>query len=111
MLVHDDTARVNWRLAFIEAVNKGANGLIRSADIRTATGRMNWPIARLYPFEVSSNEMSVSHPPQHNSQLGQLTDNIPPLRPVRQAAQRGRQKVNEWISLLRGPPEDVINTE
>lgn len=31
VLVHDDVPRVNWKLAVIEAVNKGADGLIRSA--------------------------------------------------------------------------------
>ena len=51
VFVHDDSARVNWKLAVIESVNKGADGLIRSANIRTATGRTNRPIARLYPLK------------------------------------------------------------
>ena len=51
VLVHDDSARVNWKLAVIESVNKGADGLIRSANIRMATGRTNRPIARLYPLK------------------------------------------------------------
>ena len=54
VLVHDDTARVNWRLVVIESVNKGEDGLIRSANIRTTTGRTNRPIARLYPLEVTA---------------------------------------------------------
>ena len=33
VLIHDDTPRIKWRLAVIEGVNKGADGLIRSADI------------------------------------------------------------------------------
>ena len=110
VLVHDDTRRVNWRLAVIEAVHKGADGLIRSADIRTTTGKTNRPIARLYPLEVSSTEIIVNSP-QHNDKSEQHTVDIPSSRPVRQAAQRGQQKVKEWISSLRGPPEDVMDTD
>ena len=32
VLVHDDTARIRWKLALIEGVSKGADGLIHSAD-------------------------------------------------------------------------------
>ena len=28
VLVHNDTARTNWRLAVVEVLNKGADGLI-----------------------------------------------------------------------------------
>ena len=55
VLVHDDTARVNWKLAIIELVNKGKDGLIRSANIHTAIGRTNHPIARLYAVHSASN--------------------------------------------------------
>ena len=30
VLIHDDTPRIQWKLAIIEQVNKGADGLIRS---------------------------------------------------------------------------------
>ena len=106
MRVHDDTKRVNWRLAVIKAVHKGADGLIRSADIRTATGKMNRSIARLYPLEVSSVDS-----PQHNDQSEYHTVDVPSSRPVRQAAQSGQQKVKEWISSLCSPLEDVMNTD
>ena len=54
VLVHDDTARVNWRLTVIESLNKGEDGLVRSANIRTTTGRTNRSIARLNPLEVTA---------------------------------------------------------
>ena len=44
VLIHDDSAKVNWKLAIIESLNKGAHGLIHSANICTATGRTNHPI-------------------------------------------------------------------
>ena len=56
VLIHDDTPRIQWKLAVIEQVNKGADGLIHSADIRTSTGKTNRPIAKLYPLEISAAE-------------------------------------------------------
>ena len=52
-LIHDDTPRVNWRMAVIESVNKGRDGIIRSADICTTTGKTNRPITRLYTLELT----------------------------------------------------------
>ena len=56
VLIHDDTPRVQWKLAIIEGVNKGADGLICSTNVRTSTGRTNRPNARLYPLEVTAAE-------------------------------------------------------
>ena len=41
VLIHDDTPRVQWKLSVVEQVNKGTDGLIRSANVRTATGTTN----------------------------------------------------------------------
>ena len=43
VLIHDDSTRINWRMAVIESVNKGRDGIIRSVNIRTTTGRTNRP--------------------------------------------------------------------
>ena len=48
--IHDDTPRVQWRLAVIESVDKGGDGLIHSITA----------IARLYPLEVTATELPVS---------------------------------------------------
>jgi len=61
VLMHDDTPRVQWKLAVIEQVNKGADGLIRSANVRTTTGRTSRPIPRLHPLEVTAKEEMPSH--------------------------------------------------
>ena len=44
VLVHDDSARVNWKLEIIESMNRGKDGFICPANIRTATGRTNRPL-------------------------------------------------------------------
>ena len=57
VLIQDDTPCMNWKLAVVERLNKGADGLTHSADIRTSTGRTNRPIAKLYPLEVTAAEI------------------------------------------------------
>jgi len=54
--VHDEGPQIQWRLAVIEKLNKGGDGMTRSADIRTSSGRTNRPIVKLYPPEVTSND-------------------------------------------------------
>ena len=59
MLVHDDTPRVKWRLAVIEDVLVGEDGLIRAVNIRTSTGKTNRLVTKLYPLEVTVSEPIV----------------------------------------------------
>ena len=49
VLVHDDCVRVNWKLAVIEGLVEGNDGLVRSATIRTRNGVTNRPVLKLYP--------------------------------------------------------------
>ena len=57
VLIHDDTPQIQWRLGVIEHLNKGKDGLARSANVRTSTGQTNRPIAKLYPLEVTAAEL------------------------------------------------------
>ena len=104
VLIHDDTPRVNWRMAVIESVNKGADGMIRSANVRTSTGRTNRPIARLYPLELT--EDTATSTPTDDQPEESPTDTST-CRQTRETAKRGRQVVKQWIASLRAPPEDV----
>ena len=56
VLIQDDTPHIGWRLAVIEELIEGKDGLVRAAHIRTAQGRTNRPISKLCPLEVSSDE-------------------------------------------------------
>ena len=91
VLVHDDTPRIKWKLAVIEGLNKGSDGLIRSANIRTANGKTNRPIARLYPLEVTAAE-----PTKDTVQQSTDTDTPTSSRPVRDAARKSRDQVKQW---------------
>ena len=91
VLVHDDTPRIKWKLAVIEGLNKGSDGLVRSANIRTANGKTNRPIARLYPLEVTAAE-----PTKDTVQQSTDTDTPTSSRPVRDAARKSRDQVKQW---------------
>ena len=62
--IQSDQKRANWKLAIVEKITRGADGLVRSAEIRTANGRTNRPINKLYPIEVTerSNAELSKHP-------------------------------------------------
>jgi len=102
VLVHDNTTRVNWKLAVIESLNKGGDGMIRSANIYIATGRTNRPIARLYHLEMTAPEMTIKPSNTEVSEdqyINQPT--IPTWRPVCEAARVGQEWMKEWISSLK----------
>ena len=109
VLVHDDTKRINWKLAVIESLNKGADGMTRSANIRTVIGRTNRPIARLYPLEVLTTEVETQ---SSTCTVPESIDTpIPSKRPMREAAKRGQSVMKEWIASLHATPEDVMDSE
>ena len=105
VLIHDDGPRVYWKLAVIEKLSKGGDGLIRSAEVRTSNGKTNRPIARLYPLEVTddstTSEQNTVTEEQGNTSL---------VRPPRRtAAQKATRQMREWAKILGAPPEDVEN--
>jgi len=104
--IHGDCPRVHWRLGVIEQLNKGADGLVHSAQLRTSTGRTNRPIAKLYPLEVTATDTLPSGSDNLTEQQATHTTNES-TRPVRQAAVRGREQIRAWTDALRAPPEDV----
>ena len=112
----------------IEGLNRGNDGYIRSVTVRTASGRTNRPIARLYPLEVSVDECSVNKgseelKQQETDQQGtdqQGTDQQDvhdsqditlQQRPVRRAMIKARDQVTEWTKMLCRPPEDVEDVD
>ena len=90
---------------------------MRAANIRTAQGKTNRPIAKLIPLEVSSP--SIEDGSRDPDVLSQSVDNGNPSsnsagenrigRPKRRAAERARNKVKNWMVELGSPPEDVMD--
>ena len=58
--IQSESKRANWKVAIIESINRGGDGQVRSAEMRTATGRTSRPINKLYPVEVSENSSPYS---------------------------------------------------
>ena len=84
VLIHDDCPRVNWKLALVTSINRGHDGLVRSANVRTANGTMNRPISRLHPLEVQVKEVQI-----HISDVDTtIQAPTPARRPQRDAARR-----------------------
>ena len=131
VLVHDDVPRNKWRLAVIERLDKGYDGLIHTAYIRTSTGRANRPITRLYPLEVAAHEAhectgtrkgdttsdhegskekpDISRRPRRDVASQAVAQSMV-QRPIRSSATIARDKISQWSKEIIGPPpEDVEN--
>jgi hypothetical protein len=118
--VHDDTKRVNWRLAVVQSLIKRKDGLVRAENIKTSTGHTNRPVTKLYPLEVKSNSTTTEKPkitidgtldaknPSTNPHPADVIDQRS-SRPVRAKARLAKEKLKQWTSILSRPPEDVEN--
>ena len=59
VIVHDDIPRTNWKLAIVEKLITGLDGVSRAAEIRTAGGRTNRLTTKLFPLEVNEDGSSM----------------------------------------------------
>ena len=116
VLVHNDVPRARWRLAVIEELIKGLDGLTRSAKIRTKAGRTNRPIAKLYPLEVNSASEIAATPASSNNETAstdngdvQVSNDVNTSCPrvSRSAATKAREHIKNWTNTLSVAPEDV----
>ena len=57
VLVHNDGPRVKWKLAVLESLITGNDGLVRAANIRTSARKTNRPISKLYPLSADSKTL------------------------------------------------------
>ena len=89
VLIHDDNPRVNWKLALVTSINRGRDGLVRSANLRTANGTTNHPITRLHPLEVQAKEVQC-HTEDETTTVETPT---PVRRPQRDAARRAIRRI------------------
>ena len=108
VLVHDDTPRATWRMAVIQDLIVGGDGLVRAANIRTTTGITSRPITKLYPLELSVDEKNES---MQQPQRPLLMDIGESSRPQRASAMRATDQLRKWARVLAAPREDVAATE
>ena len=98
------------RLAVIENLISGRDNQVRAVELRTATGKTNRPITKLYPLEVNSA----------NDQERQVTEQDVPHQTSQQPAKRqshriaastARRQIASWIRNLRPPPSPLEDVE
>ena len=114
VIVHDDTPRITWKMAVVEDLIVGRDGLVRAATIRTSNGTTSRPITKLYPIELNEADDAIVEPegtltmqPSSDSDQPRGKDN----RPQRASARKAIDRVKEWVQLLSAPPEDVTTDE
>ena len=96
---------MTWKLAVIEDLIVGRDGLTRAAMIRTANGTTSRPISKLYPLELTSEQ--GNHTVEGVNNNSGTPDSDPMTegrRPSRAAVRRGTDKVKEWARILVAPP-------
>ena len=109
VLIHDDSPRARWKMAVIENLIKGNDGNIRAAEVRTDSGRMNRPIAKLYPLEITSEQLVDTDTINNENDDKQCTDDIDehlPLMeewPIRSSAAKARQNISCWSKEILNP--------
>ena len=74
VLVHDKDPRSSWKLAVIEDVIRGGDGLVQAVHIRTSTGYTNRPVTKVYPPEITASASvhktaSHGHPEQQSTKV------------------------------------------
>jgi len=116
VIFHDDTPRTTWKMAIVEDLIFGRDGLVRAraAHIRTANGITSRPIPKLYPIEVNeANKVAVESKdnPTRQSSNGSDQSKSKDSCTQRASARKATDKVKEWIQLLSAPPEDVTADE
>ncbi len=105
VLVHSDKPRMQWKMAVIEKLIRGADGFVRAVQIRTSNGKTNRPITKLYPLEITASTEETTEKPEHEP----IEEKKETERPKRIAAQKATRRISNWVNALSAPPEDVEN--
>ena len=105
VLVHDDVPRATWRMAVIEELIVGQDGLTRAAAIRTSTGTTSRPITRLYRLELSAEQDgSAADGVKENSEQPTCDIVREDRRPKRATARRAAERFKDWAMILSAAP-------
>ena len=85
VIIHDDVPFVMWKLAIIEDLICGNDGLVRAAIVCTANKTTNRPITKLYPLELNEGRtLNVSNGQDRNTPETEehLNATLPPVYSV-----------------------------
>ena len=102
VLIHDDSPRVNWKLALVTSINRGHDGLVRSAQCTHRQWNNKPPYQKIAPSRNQAKE--VSHTANRTATVQTPS---PVRRPQRDAARRAIRRIADWVKDICVPPEDV----
>lgn len=84
--IHNENKRFSWKLAVVENLIRSADGKVRAAEVRTANGKTNRPINKLYPLELSEPEDSTGATGTPALDTEKSIQRVADKRPSRRAA-------------------------
>ena len=84
VIVHNGTPRITWKMAIVEDLIVGRDGLVRAATICTTNGTTSRPTTKLYPIEfneadeaIVKSEGNLTKQPSSDSDQPRGKDNCP----------------------------------
>ncbi|XP_070532936.1 uncharacterized protein [Ptychodera flava] len=96
VLIHDSQKkRAQWKLAIVQKLNAGNDGLVRSAEIKTANGPSNRPITKLHPLEINTGDVNGTSPSTDDCAT---TNHI--RRSSRRATKEAMRRIKEWNRVI-----------
>lgn len=101
--VHQDSKRSEWKLAVVEQLNRGTDGMVRSAEIRTANGRTSRPINKLYPLEVFESSQKMIRAESKEQEVMKVEADIPSVSTIQYPTQ------NSFVSSIQIPVVDEVS--
>ena len=104
--------RTRWKIAVVNDLVTGGDGLVRAATLRTANGTTNRPITKLYPLELNETEplADIENQEERSTTPVNLPDSPVGTRPQRMSARKATVRMKEWARVFAAP-EDVAETE
>ena len=91
VLVHDNLPRNQWKLAIVNSLIPGRDGLVRAVRLRMSNGNeLQRPIEKLYPLEVSE---ATLHKTTNEKEL--QTSEVKAKLPMRIAAQQALKRIKQ----------------
>lgn len=91
VLVQEDGLPIDRKMAVIEKLIISEDGKVRAAEIKTANGRTNRPISKLYPLEVTDESRAENLVPEA-VQIGDTSSGV-----TRKAAIEAKEKIRRVI--------------
>ena len=100
--VHQDSKRSEWKLAVVEQLNRGADGMVRSAEIRTTNGKTSRLLNKLYPVKVFESNQKVIQAESKKPNATEAVTEIPSVSTI--------QDPPQFVSSIQIPVVDEVST-